>query len=54
MNCGPLSVVILTDSPWVRNIFLRLAMTLSAVVDFQDFYFHIVTVVVNNYKEMVS
>ena len=33
MNCDPLSVVILTGNPWVRNIFLRLTMTLSAVVD---------------------
>ena len=33
MNCGSMSVVILTGSPWVRNIFLRLAMTFSAVVD---------------------
>jgi len=30
---GPLLVVIIAGSPWGRNIFLRVAMTLSTVVD---------------------
>ena len=33
MSCGPLLEVILTGSPWGRSIFLRLAITLSAIVN---------------------